>query len=379
MITQTLAIFEDAYHELNSRKIFWIVLILSAVVMLAFAGFSATDARLTYFGVKIPSFGFPPRLFYKSLFTGFIVGVWLTWAATGLALFSTASIFPDLVSGGSIDLYLSKPISRLRLFITKYFTGLLFVTLQVTIICGLGFIILGVRGGGWYPSIFWGIPIVLVFFSYLFSVCVLLGILTRSPLPALALTILFWLVCFSISLTEVMLLDWKTGAQLDLDRIDLQIDTYNKRIAMMQPRSPTTKSTTNPTTEPILLTDFKAARDRLERERPDAQGSVENSKKWHKMFYSVQTILPKTGETTGLLDRFLFTRAEDEAYITSHEGNRGKKSSSTEEIDVPKKRKDVELNKELRDRSVSWIVGTSLLFEAAVLSLAAWIFQRRDF
>jgi hypothetical protein len=32
-----------------------------------------------------------------------------------------------------------------------------------------------------------------------------------------------------------------------------------------------------------------------------------------------------------------------------------------------------------RQRSIWWIVGTSLLFEAAVLGLAAWSFSRRDY
>jgi ABC-type transport system involved in multi-copper enzyme maturation permease subunit len=380
MVTQTLAIFVDAYRELNSRKIFWIVLILSTLVMLAFAGFSATDEKITYFGINFPNFGFPPRALYKSIFTGFIVGVWLTWAATGLALFSTASIFPDLVSGGSIDLYLSKPISRLRLFITKYLTGLVFVALQVTLICGLGYLILGIRGGGWYPSLFWGIPIVLAFFSYLFSVCVLMGIITRSPLPALTLTIVFWLVCFGISLTEVGLLSWKTGHELDLDRINLQIDTYDKRIAMMQPKTQPNSATTTPTThpEPILLTDFKAARQRLLSERPKAEASLKNSKMWHQLVYPIKTLLPKTGETTGLLDRFLFTPEEDEAFLTAHEKKRDGKSTEAE-IYIPEKNQDVELNRRLRDRSVTWIVGTSLLFELIVLTLAAFLFSRRDF
>ena len=37
------------------------------------------------------------------------------------------------------------------------------------------------------------------------------------------------------------------------------------------------------------------------------------------------------------------------------------------------------LMKEIRSRSVWWVVGTSLGFEAVVLALAAWIFSRRDY
>src|SRR5580692_11650279 len=98
-------------------------------------------------------------------------------------------MFPDLLTGGSIDLYLSKPISRLRLFLTKYFTGLLFVGFQVGAFSAASFLVLAIRGQVWIWGVFLAIPIVLVFYSYLYCVCVLIGVLTRSTLTAILLTI----------------------------------------------------------------------------------------------------------------------------------------------------------------------------------------------
>ena len=37
MLTQTLALLLDAYRELNAKKLFWITMILSGVIVLAFA------------------------------------------------------------------------------------------------------------------------------------------------------------------------------------------------------------------------------------------------------------------------------------------------------------------------------------------------------
>ena len=62
----------------------------------------------------------PSEIFYKLVFSNYGVGFWLNWLAMVLALISTAGIIPDLIAGGSVDLYLCKPISRLRLFLTKY-------------------------------------------------------------------------------------------------------------------------------------------------------------------------------------------------------------------------------------------------------------------
>lgn len=37
------------------------------------------------------------------------------------------------------------------------------------------------------------------------------------------------------------------------------------------------------------------------------------------------------------------------------------------------------MTQELRDRSIWWVIGTSLIFEAFILALGSWIFSRRDF
>src|SRR5688500_12738062 len=103
---------------------FWIVLVLSGVIVLAFMTIVVKDQKLTFLWIDPPiPIPMPKDEFYKMLFSAFGISFWLAFAATVLALISTASIFPDFVSGGSIDLYLSKPIGRWRLFFTKYVPG----------------------------------------------------------------------------------------------------------------------------------------------------------------------------------------------------------------------------------------------------------------
>ena len=133
-----------------------------------------------------------PLVVYKMGLQHFVViGIWLTY---GRRLFwhsldlHRQRLFPDLITGGTIDLYLSKPLSRLRLFIIKYLTGLLFVALQ-----GRGVFRVGsfrgvrrcVRAHEWKPSLFLAIPIVVCMFSYLFGFCVLLGVWSRSTIAAI--------------------------------------------------------------------------------------------------------------------------------------------------------------------------------------------------
>ena len=42
------------------------------------------------------------------------------------------------------------------------------------------------------------IPLVVCSYSYLFCVCVLVGVMTRSTIAAILLTLLFWFICFGI-------------------------------------------------------------------------------------------------------------------------------------------------------------------------------------
>ena len=173
-MTQTWAIFLEAYRNLNSKKLFWLVLILSALVVVAFAclGINESGLKIAFWQIDnnvLNTKQMPPDQFYKTIFVQIGIGIWLAWLATILAIISTSGIFPDLLTSGSIDLFVSKPISRLRLFITEYAAGLLFVALQVTIFSAACFLVIGLRGGVWEPGLFLAVPIMVCFFSYLYN------------------------------------------------------------------------------------------------------------------------------------------------------------------------------------------------------------------
>ncbi len=85
MMTQTRAIFVDGYRELNSKKLFWIAMILNILVMLIFSLLGANSRSLTilwYDLGDLRGLSIPPSFLYKFIFSTFIVGLWFTWAAT---------------------------------------------------------------------------------------------------------------------------------------------------------------------------------------------------------------------------------------------------------------------------------------------------------
>ena len=394
MITQTLAVFHDAYRELNAKKMFWIVLILSALVVVIFAAIGIDRGQLSFFGWRTPiPIVMEPAELYRLMFTMFGIGFWLTFVATILAIISTASIFPDFISGGSIDLYLSKPVSRLRLFATKYAAGLLFAALQVFVFALACFLVIGIRGGAWEPRLFLAVPLVVIFFSYLFCVSTLVGVWTRSTVAAILLTCLAWFLMWGVGTAEVALLTIRTAAEREAKQVAPQIEINKRQIAFIEKLSPEQQAV-----QAEQLTYLRAQRDEL-RERADST-AVRNIGIAHDILYGVKTVLPKTGDTTDLMGRWLLSEKTlsgdmgeeihgdgpepaDEIVLTapSTRPNGGPpQPPRRRRDDGPFRQEDAQaVAKELNTRPVSWVIGTSLGFEAVVLMLAAWIFCRRDY
>jgi ABC-type transport system involved in multi-copper enzyme maturation permease subunit len=397
-MTQTWAIFLEAYRNLNSKKLFWLVLILSALVVVAFAclGINENGLKIAFWQIDNNIFNtkqMPPDHFYKAMFVQIGIGIWLSWLATILAIISTAGIYPDLMTSGSIDLFVSKPISRLRLFFTEYAAGLLFVALQVTIFSMACFLVIGLRGGVWEPGLFLAVPIMVCFFSYLFSVSTLLGVVTRSTVAALLLTFLFWFFVWAIGTAENTLLMFKTMQQRGVDFAAVQAESNNNKSKSPDaPEKPaelpsTEKSkpaeSTSTSTEKSILEDAPSAQKSAESssdEQPGESPPIEKPKPAavdqsndsgvldiaHRIVYGVKSVLPKTTETIALLERSLIRMAKLPQQP---------KGPQTERMQAAQ----MEFVEILYARSIAWVVGTSLGFEAFVLFWAALFFCRRDY
>ncbi|MCC6425202.1 MAG: ABC transporter permease [Phycisphaerales bacterium] len=405
MLTQTLALLVDAYRELNAKRLFWIVLVLSALIVLAMAGIGINEKGITilWWTLEIPMINtgmISKPTFYKSfLFIPLGFNIWLSWAATILALISTASIIPDFVSSGSIELALSRPIGRLRLFLTKFVTGLLFVALQVSVFSVGAFLVIGIRGESWEPKIFTAIPLALAFFSYLFSFCALVGLITRSTISSLLVTGLLWIVIFLVHVGEtgiVLRLKEEQKYRIEIAENRVQV-ALPKQIAEQEEKAkePPTPTITGDSPEAVRAKEeydrakrlASRAQERVDRLREnltaadtrlkELRDGLPKFERIHTWFYAAKSILPKTSETLGLLERQIVSisdldRIQDpNADLVVDEDDVGGRIDPR----VLGKRMDVII----RSRSVGWVVGTSLAFEFCILGIAAWIFCGRDF
>ena len=325
------------------------------------------------------------ELFYKLQFTTWGVPIWLSWVTIILALISTAGIIPELVSGGAIEPVLSKPIGRPRLFLTKYLTGLLFVALQVLIFSLGCMLVMGIRGGSWEPKLLLAIPIVLAFFSYLYAFCALVGLITKSTIAALLLTIIFWVAIWVVNTGDSIMIAQREGSilkvqdrQLDIER---QTDYANKRIEQLKEQG---KPIPGQAGEPIP----DGYADTLEAVNPTLKMSKERLTKaeaseitwtaWAGRIVATKTILPKTQETVGLLERYLINN-DDIAMLMGMNEKQAQRMSEENDPAFADPRVGKRVAEIMRSRSILWILGTSFLYEAILLIISTIIFSRRDF
>ncbi len=127
-----------------------------------------------------------------------IVGYIGSTIAVLMSIIISAFFIPNMLRKGTVDLLLVKPIRRTRLLMYKFVGGLTFIFLNtIVVVCGV-WLALGLRSGIWAVSFLETILVLTFFFAVLYSVSTLFGVLTRSPIAAILLTIGIWFVFFIV-------------------------------------------------------------------------------------------------------------------------------------------------------------------------------------
>jgi ABC-type transport system involved in multi-copper enzyme maturation permease subunit len=369
----------DAYRQLSAAKLFWLTLGLSGLVVILYGSIGFNNQGVTMlFGLfdveseYITEGSVWARGLYLGIYSNFLVTIWLAWVATILALISTCSIFPEFVSEGSIELSLSKPITRIRLFMMKYLLSMLFVMLQVSIFCLGIFLCVGLRLGEWNWMIFVAIPIVSLFYSYLFAVTVLVGMMTKSGIASLLVTGVFWMTLFSVSVSEGALTAIVTTEEVQLERYQEGIDKQQKQLEEIVSKSP----------EDFRIEKREARIEKMKVANKDSIEFLDKIKPWQTRISWTLTLLPKTSQTIGLLDRWL---SSDDGFDLAAiiRGDMSELEEIEEFEPTSHKALHRESNRRLQDeydeRSLWYVIGTSIIFECVILGLASLIFCRKDF
>ncbi|HTY40711.1 MAG TPA: ABC transporter permease subunit [Thermoanaerobaculia bacterium] len=162
-----------AYFALSSL----FILIFACAVNLDVVNGALAGAKLFGHSVDVGSRVSVDRLVlgFESGFSGF-----LYFLGTFLALFATAHLVPRLQEKGTIDLYLSRPVGRVPLLLSRYAGGLLLAAANLVYLIGAMWLIVVWKTRVLHPRFLLSGAVILFTFAALLAFAFLVGVVTSS-------------------------------------------------------------------------------------------------------------------------------------------------------------------------------------------------------
>jgi len=201
-------LFLLTFRELWSKKVILGLFLVSSLVLLM-VGFAlnldvveGSLEGLRFFGQDAgpdsPDEGGLPSLTEVVVGVESIVAGATYWLGILLALFASASLFPNLQTVGRVELLLSKPISRMQV-IVGHVLGVWVVIAALTVyLMGGTWLIMSIKSGVWTPRFLLSIILVVGMFAVMYAAVMLMGVWTKST--ALALIVSYGLIFASMVL-----------------------------------------------------------------------------------------------------------------------------------------------------------------------------------
>ena len=206
-------IARDCMAELRDRKMIWLFAVVTLLGLLAVLGmFAVQNSAEEKFGE-----GYDDELTTTIGDAYSWVIKWFMYFMVFLAVMATAGEFPGMLQRGRADFYLSKPVSRERLYVAKLL-GVWFVYGgAVTIAAVFLFLVASVLSGSLDWSIVYTIGMNLLIFLVWLTITGFFGILSRSTVTAIMMAFVVWLIQTGLAAREVPV--QFIGALLGLDSI----------------------------------------------------------------------------------------------------------------------------------------------------------------
>jgi ABC-type transport system involved in multi-copper enzyme maturation permease subunit len=121
---------------------------------------------------------------------------------TFLALFATAHLVPRLQEKGTIDLYLSRPVGRTKLLLSRYSGGLLLAAANLLYLIGSIWLIVFWKTGVAHPRFLLGGVVILFTVACLVAFAFLIGVVTSSTAVSLMVTYAIFFFALLLSARE---------------------------------------------------------------------------------------------------------------------------------------------------------------------------------
>lgn len=181
-----LAIIQDTFRESFSKKTFIAFFAISNITILIFLFALNLDivkgalAAATLFGqtIDLKNQQIDIRQFVVNVQSG--IAVILYGLGIFLSIFATANLIPHMLEKGNIDLLLSKPLSRTKIFLAKYLGSLSIVTFNISYLVVIIWLILSFKTRIWNFGFLYSGALIIITFAIILSFMSLIGVMTRS-------------------------------------------------------------------------------------------------------------------------------------------------------------------------------------------------------
>lgn len=183
---KTWALVVDTWREAFARYTllgFVAASMLLQLVLVFAVNLDIVDGTLaagTLFGRAIEMHGHAPGI-EQVVTTGLSVFAAMLYAlGIFLAVFATGSQVPHLTRRGTVDLYLSRPVSRTHVLLGRFAGAVTLVAANLIFLCGGVFIIISLKTGVWNPRFFAAAAIIFAVFVSFLGFMYLVGVLSGS-------------------------------------------------------------------------------------------------------------------------------------------------------------------------------------------------------
>ncbi len=190
---QLLAIIGDTFREAISRKVFIFFFGISTFVIILFFLFFSLSSVEGLIGMMNLS---EDKNSIRSIIIGiqiFIIGP-LYAGGLFLSIFSASSLIPNMLEKGTIDLLLSKPISRLTLLIGKFLGGTIIVFFNIAYLVIAIWLMISLKFNVWNFEFLSTVVLITYIFMIFYILMMFIGILTQSSIFAMIISYLVFFI-----------------------------------------------------------------------------------------------------------------------------------------------------------------------------------------
>lgn len=193
------ALVEDAIYQVMDNSAFRVLIVCVLLIVALTFAFQVNEESVSFlWGVwewdmsTVMGNTAEPQAELIDNFVTLVVRLMAGFFGVIFSIAATSFFVPRMIEKGAADMLFHKPIARWRFYVARYFSGLLFVACLSFLLVGGMFLGFAACSGYVDTGLLWSAVTLTYIFGLIYSFCMLIGVLTRSTVASILMTIVFW-------------------------------------------------------------------------------------------------------------------------------------------------------------------------------------------